>query len=94
MNAQLNIARIEPRVAPDLTSDAGWLLTTMFVRPGKGLKLTDSNVFCPISTVLPCVIVLKCFKSSDICHGKALFNPITLFLATAAIIEIILQLEL
>lgn len=29
MMAELNIQRIEPRVAPDLTSDANWLLTTM-----------------------------------------------------------------
>ena len=49
----------------------------------------ELNVFKPITTVLFRVVSLKYLKSAGKCHGMVFLFPITLFFATAAIIEII-----
>ena len=61
----------------------------MLVRPGKGLPI-ESKVLRPIIIGLAIVIDLKCFKSSGKYHGSELSTPITPFLLTATINEILI----
>ena len=47
----------------------------------------DSNVFRPIMTGQPDVVRLKNFKSSEICHRRALSLPMALLSAIATIMH-------
>jgi hypothetical protein len=47
-------------------------------------------VFLPITTDLPVVVLEKYFRSAESRQGKAFFIPITPFLATAAIIDMLI----
>ena len=52
----------------------------------------DSKVFCPIMTVCPLVVSLKCFMSAGKFHRRSFFLPISLFLPTAPMIEMLMIL--
>ena len=53
----------------------------ILVRFGRGLIGNESHVFLPIIIVELSVKALKCFKSSDICHGSLPFFPIPPYLS-------------
>ena len=58
-------------------------VTTMLVRPGSGLRGSDSKVLRPITTGLPIVIALSRCMSDFSRHGMVPPAPITPFSATA-----------
>ena len=62
-----------------------------FFLPGSAFPI-ESYVILPIIIVLPIVIFLKFFRSSDKCQGIPLSFPITLFLDIATIIDIFIIL--